>query len=150
MNRIIFLNIRAHIGSPVIFFPPLAYRLQSFRRSENKPDDAGLGPPKFQKIDPGLSYNILPSTSWETIDVKTFYIEGSNIGFYINFFYMFNPSRKVSYIPKYINIKKQSILKLLRKFSYKVTGVMNSVINTTKTSCYKVPCGQIIGWLLAI
>jgi hypothetical protein len=35
-------------------------------------------------------------------------------------------------IPKYINIKKQSILKLLEKNLYGVTGVTNSAINTTK------------------
>lgn len=33
-------------------------------------------------------------------------------------------------IPKYINIKTQSILKLLEKLSYEVTGVTNSAINT--------------------
>jgi hypothetical protein len=33
-------------------------------------------------------------------------------------------------IPKYINIKTQSILKLLEKISYEVTGVTNSAINT--------------------
>jgi hypothetical protein len=56
----------------------------------------------------------------------------------------------VSYIPKYINIKKQSILKLLGKILYKVyevTGVTNSVVNTTKHFLLQVPCGQIVGWL---
>jgi len=38
----------------------------------------------------------------------------------------------VAALSKYINIKKQSILKLLGKILYKVTGVTNSVINTTK------------------
>lgn len=68
----------------------------------------------------------------------------------INSFICFFSSHKMSDIPKYINIKKQSILKLLRKILYEVSGVMNISINTAKTSYYKVPCGQIIGWLLVI
>lgn len=40
--------------------------------------------------------------------------------------------QEMSNIPKYINIKKQSILQLLEKFLYEVTGVKKGVISTTK------------------